>query len=354
MSAWIGTYIWGGVLADADPVNGFYRTVDLMLRQGFDTIRIAPGSTAIDGYTLSPQGGDTLTGYAQVLFNSPVWDNPGLKRIMITAIDRTLFNLAPGNNAFMTDATLTANKAAVKAEYAALFAYLNTRFAGRGIQFILSNWEADNFVYGGSVYRFSLDPAWAAGVIAGWPSGQTNQSRLAALLKWFSFKDEAVAEFVAANPSVSLIHAPEFSQYALFANPINGTNGQPYYTPNDSVLAAIKAAGGRTYASFSSYESQGGAQGYILNDIKSSIPNLILGECGRDLAIFTPKQAFDNFAILAQVRQQPGILGIIPWNAASAVSSTEDYGFFDRTGAQHAIKYMGSLRPVAQAPSFRA
>ena len=138
-------YIWGGALSKDSGVQGFYDSVGYALAEGFTTIRftLAPGQAT--SYNISPDpcaSTQSLACYAGVMFASSVWDNPNLTRVMFTAHDFTGF-VAGGNsnNGYLTPSLLTANAAAIEAEYTALFNVLKTRFAGRSIQFVISNWK---------------------------------------------------------------------------------------------------------------------------------------------------------------------------------------------------------------------
>lgn len=358
-SGWVGAYVWGGVVAQSTGVQRFYDTVDLVLRQGFDTVRVAPGPTAIDGVTIPGCTGahDTLTCYAKVMFASSAWENPGLKRIMLTAIDRTCVNAASGNIGCFTASLLTANKTAIEKEYADLLAYLSQRFAGRGIQFILSNWEGDNFVYCGSAYSFSQGGSFTTSCNNSITSnGQTRAQRLQALLTWFSYKDEVVANFIAANPGTSVIHAPEFSAFGMFAGGCQG--GCATGTPSsDLVLGAIQAAGGRRYCSYSSYDSQGPANGSYLAAVQQILAicqNLIIGEAGYDL--LGPGGLANDAALfpaLDQLRNVSGVLGVIPWNAVNPADGSQQFGMFDTSGRDQLLHLYGPLRPTRQVPAYQ-
>jgi hypothetical protein len=335
-------------------VQRFYDTVNAALVAGFDTIRFAPGTSAVDGVSLAPfcsGASDNLACYTKVLLASQAWDNPGLKRVMLTAIDRTCSTLAASNNGCLTASTLTANKTAIKAEYAAMLAVLRDRFAGRSIQFILSNWEGDNFVYCGSAYDFGRNTGgtFAATCQASWPSGQTNQQRVQAHLLWHSYRDEAVAEFIAANPGFSLIHAPEISSYTL----LNSGCGGACNSATDDVIDQIAANGGRAYCSYSSYDTQGSAGGTYLATVRALLnicQNLIIGEAGYDLLNAGNLQRnVDLFKALDQIRNVPGVLGVIPWNAANPSSGSQKYGMFDMTGADQLLRFLGPIRPTPQA-----
>lgn len=353
-AGWVGAYVWGGVVTQSAGVQRFYDTVGLALASGFDTIRIAPGPTAIDATPLNSSctGSDNLACYAQILFASPVWNHPGLKRVMLTAIDRKCQSIG-GNNGCLTASTLTANQAAIKAEYADLFAYLATRFAGRNVQFILSNWEGDNFVFCGDAFGIGTSGTKAQACQATFPAGQTNVQRLQAHLQWHAIRDSAVSDFVAANPTFNLIHAPEFNSYNLFNSGCGG-----FCDPNtDTVLKQIALAGGRQYCSYSSYDSQGPANGTYLANVQAILAtactNLIIGEAGYDLLNAGGlRNNVELFKALDQLRTQPGVLGVIPWNAVNPGNGSQKFGIFDTTGASQLLQFLGPLRPVQAAPTF--
>lgn len=358
-AGWVGAYVWGGVVTQSTGVQRFYDTVRLSLAAGFDTIRIAPGPSAVDGNIIagSCPGDDNLACYSRILFASSVWDHPNLKRIMLTAIDRKCQSLAGGNQGCLTASTLTANKVAIKAEYAAMFTVLRDRFAGRSIQFILSNWEGDNFVFCGSAYDFGRNAGGtaAANCQATFPSGQTNVQRVQAHLLWHSYRDEAVAEFIAANPGFNLINAPEVITYNLF-NPGCGGLCNP---ETDTILKQIALAGGRPYCSWSSYDAQGPANGAYLAAVQdilaTACQNLIIGEAGFDLlGAGNLQRNVEVFKALDQIRNVPGVLGVIPWNAVDPASGSQKFGMFDTNGKAQLLPFLGPIRPTPQpAPIWK-
>lgn len=363
-TGWKGAYIWGGLLT-ASSTSGpqqFYDSVNYVLLNGFDTVRFKIGPNQEADYNLPANtycvGNQNLACYAQVMLNSTVWDNPNLKRIMLTTIDFTASASAPANAGLFNPTLLAANQTAIEAEYTALLTYLNTRFAGRSIQFIISNWEGDNVVYCGAVYSFATNPTFSTACRAGALSSHTNAYWVQGLLTWFSYKDAAIAAFVAANPSFNVIHAPEFSSFNQFAG---GCGGNCVAT--DLVEAQIAAGGGRAYCSYSSYNSQSGANGEYLGDARSIITNacktgLILGEMGLSVGTggsdSTPAAAVANFQGLAQLRQTTGILGVIPWHAFDPPTPGTGnlFGQFDTTGRPFQIN-LDPDRPIPVQASQR-
>lgn len=346
---WVGAYVWGGVITQSSGVQRFYDTIHAMLAAGFDTIRIAPGPSAIDGGILTGRcqgASDRLACYTQILFASDVWDDPGLKRIMLTAIDRTCVTAASSNNACLTESLLVPRKAAIKAEYIAMLSILRDRFAGRPIQFILSNWEGDNFVYCGA-YNFGRNAGGksATDCRAHWLAGQTNVQRVQAHLLWHSYRDEAVAEFVAANPGFDLIHAPEINSLTLL-DPGCGGLCNP---ATDDIVDQIAASGGRAYCSYSSYDTQGPPGGSYLAAIKGLLKicrNVIIGEAGYDIR--RPgnlRRNIEVYQALDELRRLPGVIGVIPWNAVNPANGSQRFGLFDTTGADQLFQYLGPIQP---------
>jgi lysophospholipase L1-like esterase len=357
----VGAYVWGGVLTRSAGVQRFYDTVDLVLKRGFETVRVAPGPSAIYGVTIPDCTGanDTLTCYAKVMFASSAWDNPGLKHVMLTAIDRTCTNAAPANNGCLTASTLTANKAAIEKEYTDLLNYMAQRFAGRNVDFWLSNWEGDNFVYCGNAVGYGMGGAVTTSCNAAiTANGQTKEQRLQAFSQWLSYRDEAVANFKAANPGVNVIHAPEFNNYKLFSGGCGGSCVAGTPSP-DSVLGQIQAAGGREYCSYSSYDTQGPAGGSYLAAVDTILgicKNLIIGEAGYDLLNSGAAGVANNVALygaLDQIRNLYGVLAVIPWNAVNPSDGYQQLGMFDSAGRDQLLHDFGPLRPTPQPPTFQ-
>ena len=251
----VGAYVWGGMIDTHVGIQRFYDTVDSALNNGFTAIRFKLGPGQANDYGITPDpcyGNETLSCYAQVMFDLPVWDNPKLTTVILTALDFTAYlNEGGSNNGYVDTYNLAAHQAAIEAEYTGLFNVLQQRFAGRNVQFILSNWEGDNVVYCGSSYNYATNPAFAAKCVH--PNNESNAQAAAGLVTWFGYRDQAVAAFVAANPSINLIQAPEFNAYSMFDSGCHGYCN----AATDTVLAQIGAAGGRGYCSYSSYDTQG-------------------------------------------------------------------------------------------------
>ncbi len=345
---WVGAYVWGGVITKSAGVQRFYDTIFAVLDAGFDTVRIAPGPNAIDEVTLAPScvKDDTLACYARLLLASDVWDHPKLRRVMLTAIDRTCQTNGRSNDGCLISSLLLANKDRIKAEYAALFNVIRDRFAGRNIQVILSNWEGDNFVYCGSAFDFGKNAkeVFPERCRAAWPGAQTNLERVQAHLLWHRLRDEAVSEFTAANPGLDLISAPEINSLVLFEPGCGGLCNPS----TDKIVDQIAATGGRKHCSYSSYDTQGlSSRGGLVAAVKrllSVCGNVIIGEAGYDL--LRPgnlRRSIELFETLDRVRRLRGVLGVVIWNAVDPADGSSKYGLFDASGAPQLLQHLGPL-----------
>jgi hypothetical protein len=349
---WVGTYIWGGLVSQGTGAQQVYNSVNHVLVAGFDTVRLKIGPSQAADYGLSPDpcpSDKTLACYARAMLASSAWDNPGLKRVMVTAHDFSAYLAAGGNSGYLNASVLTANATAIKAEYVGLIQVLYDRFSGRGVQIILSNWEGDNLIFCGSAFDFGRVGGNAATCQATFPAGQTNVQRIQNYMQWLALKDQAVSDFLAAHPDANVIHAPEFNNYKLFAPGCSGLCDPS----TDTLLKQFAASGGRQYCSYSSYDTQGPANGSYLaavQDILTICQNLIIGEAGYDL--LTAANLQNNIALygaLDQIRQQPGVLGVIPWNAFNPASLSQRYGLFSSDGSSQLYHYLGPLKPTPQA-----
>ena len=179
-------------------------------------------------------------------------------------------------------------------------------------------------------------------------SGQTNAQRVQAFLQWVSYKDAAVAAFVAANPGFNLISAPEFSNFGMFASGCGGyCNGS-----TDTVLDQIGIAGGRAYCSYSSYDSMSGPGSTFITNVRAILntcANLIIGEEGADLDTTPPATIVNYFQALAQINSLASVLGVIPWHFVDSAGSATAYGLFTATGAPQQYPLLGGLRPARPA-----
>ena len=363
---WVGAYIWGGLITTqhsaSEGAAQFHDSVRFMLAQGFDTIRFTIGPKAMAAYNLPSsrycRGADRKLGcFARLMLASDAWDDPGLRRVMLSLADFACYTYASDNNGCLYEPYLKANEAAIAAEYTDLLQVLHDRFAGRGIQIIISNWEGDNFVYCGS-YRFARRAPSAAKCMAKWPAGQTTTQRADAFLYWYSIKDAAVSAFRANHPDFDVIVAPEFNGwYDTFDR---GCNGR--CDPGDELVSRIEAAGGREYCSYSSYGSQG--QFYIekLSKIlERSCKNLIIGEFGRDYPRHSRADIEANFALVDKARRLVladgrRVIGVVPWHAIDgetlpkAGPHEQVYGLFRYDGREVLHPLMGGLRPTPPEP----
>ena len=353
-AGFVGAYIWGGTETNRHGSGSalrFYDSVEHALAAGFDTIRFKVGVGQVDDYTLGPDpcvGRQSLACYAQVMFASPVWDNPRLRRVIITTIDFACDTYRDGNgNGCLVASQLTANRLAIRAEYADLYKILKVRFGARPIQFIIDNWEGDNFAYCGDSYRFATNAdGFSETCRASWPRGQTNQQRVQAVLQWVSYKQAEATRFLAANPTFDLKVAVEFNVYSLFAAqcPRSGVCD----AATDTVLDAVAAAGGVPYCSWSSYDSEGPSNGSYFAAAKAIAKvckALIVGEAGYDLGHVPKRTVIDLFEALYQIQTLPRVVGVVPWHAFDSEMGEGAYGLWTAGGRPQIIALMGRLHP---------
>lgn len=346
-----GVYVWGGYLSGYSGAAAVQQSVGYALARGFTTVRIAitPGEMSTEGIT-SRCATPSLACYAQIEFASGVWDNPNLQRVIITTLDWSCYQYAPAslNTGCLYAPDLTANQTAIENEYTGLFNVLKTRFGTRNIQFIVDNWEGDNYAYCGAAFGFGQVAATAAACIATFPSGQSDAQRAAALVQWVGYRDVAVASFVSANPTFNLISALQFNSVTLFCQQTthvastcqtttSGCNG--YCNPStDTVLDQITAAGGRTYCDYSSYDSlnNDALPTDSLNILSRGCSKLILGEVG---ALGQAADGSTPAAAQATVNQQicvadneAGVIGSVIWNLINPGSGPY-WGLYTTSGA---------------------
>ena len=292
----------------------------------------------------------SLACYAQIEFASGVWDNPNLQRVIITTLDWACYQYAPAslNTGCLYAPDLTANQSAIQSEYTGLFNVLQARFGSRNIQFVIDNWEGDNYAYCGAAFGFGQVAATAAACIATFPSGQTNAQRAAALVQWAGYRDAAVASFVSANPTFNLISALQFNSITLFCQgettvastcAVETTGCHGYCNPStDTVLDQITAAGGRGYCDYSSYDSlnNDALPSDALNILARGCTHLILGEVG---ALGQAGDSSTPSAAQATVNQQicvadneAGVVGSVIWNLINP-GTGPFWGLYTTTGA---------------------
>lgn len=365
-----GVYIWGGYLSGYSGAAEVQQSVGYALARGWTTVRIAitPGEMATEGIT-SQCTTPSLACYAKIEFSSNVWDNPSLQRVIITTLDWACYQYVPTslNTGCLYAPYLTANQSAIEAEYTGLFNVLKARFGTRSIQFIVDNWEGDNFVYCGAAFGFGQTPSVASACTSTFPSGQSNSQRAAALVQWVGYRDAAVASFVAANPGFNLISALQFNSMTLFCqgettlastceSETTGCHG--YCNPStDTVLDQVTAAGGRAYCDYSSYDSlnNNSLPTDALNILSRGCGNLIIGEAGASGSAadgFTPSTAQAVFTEQVCVADNiPRVLGSVIWNLIWPGTGNR-YGMYYENGAPLNIGNIGCLFPRAPAASL--
>ena len=177
---------------------------------------------------------------------------------------------------FLDEAWMTANYAAVRAEYAALAGVLYQTQGGKGGRtFVLINWEGDNSIYCGSSYLF------AKGALAcpASPDGASVSSRFAAFTSWFHARQDGMADaraqYAAKFPDVQVEDGIELNSFSALTDA-----GYP------SVLHDIIPVLRPVYASYSAWESLGA--GRFEQDLDALGANLaqlgiigIVGEFGQ-------------------------------------------------------------------------
>lgn len=352
-TGFVGVYIWGGTLQKgANGVERLANSVALSIDAGFDTVRIAVGPNVVADYQLDPAtcaGRRSLGCFATALLAPAVWSDRRLRRVILTTVDFACFESRGDNgNGCLVAERLDANRLAIEAEYAALFDALHARF-GERVAVVIDNWEGDNFAFCGDSWRFATDLAgFAARCHATWPRGQSNRARVDAVLRWVGLKDEVAARFHADHPEFDLAVAAEFNTVDAFARACPASGACDPDT--DSVLDAIRAAGGRDWCSWSSYDVEGGPDGRYLDAAKAITEvcrHLIVGEGGYDQNHYTAAQTRALFVAMDQIRHLPGVEGVVPWHGFDAPGATTRYGFWTAEGAPQVIDLLGPLRPEA-------
>jgi hypothetical protein len=357
--AFNGAYVWGGYLTQDSGVQGFYDSVGYALNRGFGTVRIAitPSETSdlsISGQCATP----SLACYAQIMFASGVWDNANLQRVIITTLDWSCYQYEPANlnNGCLYAPDLTANQAAIKAEYTALFNVLKSRFGSRNIQFVIDNWEGDNFAFCSSAYNVGGSATTSAACLATFTGGQTFAQRSAALVQWVGYRDAAVNAFVVANPGFNMISALEFNSLTLFcqgettsastcAAETSGCQGT-CNPSTDTVLDQVTAAGGRAYCSYSSWDSiaNGSLPEDALNILSRGCSHLIIGEAGAAVDNSTVAAVQNVYWQVCIADQLPNVMGSVLWNLVYPGSGLH-YGLFNGSGTNLNIGNIGCLQP---------
>ena len=332
----VGVYVWGGYYREDASLAGLAASLRFVLDRGFSTIRIAVTPHRAEemrlGAEICPTHRD-LGCFLDRILAEPVFQDPRLKTLMLTLSD---FTTEPGRQ--LDPAFVAAHHEAIAGEYRGALAAIDRRLGGHPLDVVLSNWEGDNLVYCGGVYRYATDPRARLACAGGTQAGI--KSRLDGLMAWLALRREAVAGFHPRSPNLRLHDAVEFNSLHILEQECK-TGG---CAPALSVFKRLAAGPRPELCSYSAYD--GLKRGMLEQDIETMLrfcDKAIIGEIG------FPGQAAAGYAAAAPVvlRHRDRIFAIIFWNAFESKNATDKgYGLWTAEGAPRAIDALPpSLRP---------
>ncbi len=202
LPAFVGVYYWGGRLSS--PGESQLATGTASLRAaGFQTARFvlsprARGELVQNTSASLPYQIDTTalnaacplgTPFLPCAIRSPAYQQaisaPGLRTIVLTTYDSTTSGDLGWSSDFMNRPFIDAHADAIVAEYRDLTLALHETQAGSNKTFIIANWESDNSLYCGSVYRYTREASFRAHCT-------DVPARLAGLRRWFELRQQGI------------------------------------------------------------------------------------------------------------------------------------------------------------------
>lgn len=340
----VGAYVWGGLLNGKPTVENFHDSVKFVLDHGFEAVRFAvtPGSLTSYGVP-SCAAADQMRCALKSLLDAPVFDDERLKLVVITLHDFS-FGQRP-----MVDADfLERHRAALVQEYRAGLAVISQRFANRKTTVVISNWEGDNIVYCGSVYRFATIEQFA--VDCRGQAASNVEHRMQGFVAWLKLRSELVDEARRNSPAVSLLHAPEVNNVVLFEH-----RCRHQCDPSATLLGRLGELPGLRLCSYSAYDSvRENLLSAALTRLSTVCPAIMLGEIGIRTPDVSSAQADKRAeSVIDQVRHAsvPLPSAIIVWNAFEARASRDaGFGLFEEDGRPRTFRFWREMLPSRSSP----
>lgn len=340
----VGAYVWGGLLNGRPTIENFHASVKFVLDHGFEAVRftVTPGSLASYGVP-SCAAIDQMRCALKSLLDAPVFDDARLKLVVIT-----LHDFSFGQRPMVDVDFLEQHREALIREYRAGLAVIAERFASRETTVVISNWEGDNIVYCGSVYRFATVVQFAVDC-QGQATGNVER-RMQGFVAWLKLRFELVDEARRNSPALNLLHAPEVNNVVLFEH-----RCRHQCDPSATVLGRLGELPGLRLCSYSAYDSmRENLLATALARLSAVCPTIILGEVGVRAPDVSSAEA-DKRAkvVIDQVRRASvkAPFAIIVWNAFEARASRDaGYGLFEEDGRPRTFRFWREMLSPQSSP----
>lgn len=340
----VGAYVWGGLLHGTPTIENFHESVKFLLDRGFEAVRFAvtPGSLASYGVP-SCAATEQMRCALKPLLDTPVFDDARLKLVVIT-----LHDFSFGQRPMVDTDFLEQHRAALAEEYRAGLAAIAERFANRKTTVVISNWEGDNVVYCGSVYRFATVEQFAADCRE--QKADNVEHRMQGFIAWLKLRSELVDEVQRNSPAATLLHAPEVNNVVLFEH-----RCRHQCDPSATVLGRLRELPGLRLCSYSAYDSvRENLLAAALTRLSAVCPAIMLGEVGiRAPAVSSAEADLRAKSVIDQVRRaSPQVpFAIIVWNAFEARASRDaGYGLFEEDGRPRTFRFWREMLPARPSP----
>jgi hypothetical protein len=340
----VGAYIWGGLLNGKPTIGNFHASLKFVLDHGFEAVRfsVTPGSLTSYGVP-SCAATEQMRCALKSLLDAPIFDDARLKLVVITLHDFS-FGQRP-----MVDAEfLEQHRAALIREYRAGLAAISERFANRKTTVIVSNWEGDNVVYCGSVYRFATVVQFA--VECQGQAANNVMRRMQGFVAWLKLRSELVDEVRRNSPALTLLHAPEVNNVVLFEHRCRHQCDR-----SATVFGRLGELPGLRLCSYSAYDSvRENLLSTALTRLSAVCPTIILGEIGiRTPDVLSAEADKHAKSVIDQVRRASIKVpfAIIVWNAFEARPSRDaGYGLFEEDGRPRTFRFWRQMLPSQSSP----
>lgn len=338
----IGAYVWGGYYREDASPAGLAASVRFVLDQGFGTVRIAVSPRSVGELNLGPgacTGQKDVGCILDLVLEDPVFADPRLKTLILTIGDFTTFPEHQVDPDF-----IAANRDRIVREYRSALAAIDRHLGITPVDVVLTNWEGDNMVYCGGVYRFAKDPQFRPGCAGGTEAGIGR--RLDGLMSWFALRRATVEAYRPVSPNLRLHYAVEFNNLHILDQDCRGDGCNPAL----GVFRRLSSEPRPELCSYSSYD--GLNRGLLDQDIATMLrvcDKVIIGEIGFPAWGPNTEKARAGYAANARalLRWKDRIFAIVFWNAFESKNAADKgYGLWTAEGAPRNITALPpALRP---------
>lgn len=331
----LGVYLWGGLLNGERSVYSLNKSVTFLLDKGFQAIRITLTPKDIAMYGISGcNGPDGMACSLKTALSGPAFNDSRLKILILT-----LHGFGIERRAMVDKEYLNENKKIIRDKYFESMDFINSRFSGTNTKIVISNWEGDNFVFCGAVFRFAQNKNFADR--CGGTNNENINKRMEGFINWLNFRDDIVNDFRSQSGSDRISHSAEINNIFIFK-----TSCKHSCPASDTVFERIRNSSQKLGCSYSAYDSLPfGRMSAALKEISTGCNNIIIGEAGIAINdIVNSKTKADRIISQLEKLKSNEVKAVIIWNAFES-KADRDVGFslFTERGADMTFAYWQNL-----------